>query len=161
VVNYFLDTAGLPTITWLITETWSKPSIIIVTLWRIGEPIVLFLAGLQDVPAELYEAAEVDGAGWRRKLQNITVPMLTPTIFMLLVLEVIALFQSFIWSFAMTSGGPLNSSLVYVLYIFRRAFENFRMGYASALAVILFLIVLVFTIVLFKFSRYWVHTEVD
>jgi len=161
IVNYFLEGIGIPGINWLVSDVWSKPAIILVTLWRIGEPIVLFLAGLQNVPGELYEASEVDGAGWRHKLFRITLPLLTPTIFMLLVLEIIQLFQSFVWAFAMTKGGPLNSSLLYVLYIFRRAFDNFRMGYASALAVILFLIVLVFTVVLFRWSRYWVHTEVD
>jgi multiple sugar transport system permease protein len=161
IVNYFLEGIGIPGINWLVSDVWSKPAIILITLWRIGEPIVLFLAGLQNIPGELYEASEVDGAGWRHKLFRITLPLLTPTIFMLLVLEIIQLFQSFVWAFAMTKGGPLNSSLLYVLYIFRRAFDNFRMGYASALAIILFLIVLVLTVVLFRWSRYWVHTEVD
>ena len=130
-------------------------------MWRIGEPIVLYLAGLQDIPRELYEAAEVDGASWRKKITRITIPLLSPTIFMILILEVIQVFQTFIWSYAMTKGGPLNSSLVYVLYIFRRAFDDVRMGYASALSVILFLIVLLLTVILFRFSKYWVHTEVD
>lgn len=161
ILNYFLDSAGLPAPNWLIVREWSKNAIILVTMWRIGEPIVLYLAGLQDVPGELYEAAEVDGAGWFKKMTRITIPMMTPTIFMILVLEVIQVFQTFVWSYAMTKGGPLNSSLVYVLYIFRRAFDDFRMGYAAALSVILFLIVLVLTVILFRFSKYWVHTEVD
>lgn len=157
IANYMLSGVGAPSINWLVTEMWSKPSIVLVTMWRIGEPIVLFLAGLQVIPQDLYEAAEIDGAGWYHKLFRITIPLLTPTIFMLLVLEIIELFQSFVWAYAMTNGGPLNSSLVYVMYIFQRAFEDFRIGYASALAVVLFFIVLILTLVLFRWSKRWVH----
>lgn len=161
VVNYLLESAGGSGVNWMVTEAWSKPAIVLVTLWRIGEPVVLFLAGLQAIPNDLYEAAEIDGAGWRHKLFSITIPMLTSTIFMLLVLEIIELFQTFVWAYAMTKGGPLNSSLVYVLYIFRRAFEDFRIGYASALAVILFVIVLLLTLALFRWSKRWVHNTAD
>ncbi len=161
VINYMLEGVGLPGVHWIVTEAWSKPSIVLVTLWRIGEPVVLFLAGLQAIPNDLYEAAEIDGAGWRHKLLRITIPMLSPTIFMLLVLEIIELFQTFVWAYAMTKGGPLNSSLVYVLYIFRKAFEDFKIGYASALAVVLFVVVLVLTLVLFRWSKRWVYSAAD
>lgn len=159
VVNMFLNGLGLPSIHWLVSEGWSKPSIVIVTLWRIGEPIVLFLAGLQLIPEELYEASRIDGAGWWSRLTRITLPLLTPTTFMLIVLESIETFQSFTWSFAMTQGGPLNSSLTLVQYIYIRAFNDFRIGYASAIAVILFVVVLLLTIVLFRWSKAWVHSE--
>jgi multiple sugar transport system permease protein len=161
IINYLLSSSGLPSVSWMVTEAWSKPAIVIVTLWRIGEPVVLFLAGLQAIPGDLYEAAEIDGANWWRKLRDVTVPMLSPTIFMLLVLEMIELFQSFVWAYAMTKGGPLNSSLLYVLYIFQRAFQDFRIGYASALATVLFVIVLLLTLVLFRWSKSWVHTTAD
>jgi multiple sugar transport system permease protein len=161
VVNYMLDGAGLPSVSWMVTEAWSKPAIVIVTMWRIGEPVVLFLAGLQAIPNDLYEAAEIDGAGWRHKLFSVTIPMLSPTIFMLLVLEIIELFQTFVWAYAMTKGGPLNSSLVYVLYLFRRAFEDFKIGYASAMAVVLFVVILLLTLALFKWSKRWVHTAAE
>lgn len=159
VVNYFLNAIGLSSINWLISEDWSKPSIVLVTMWRIGEPVVLFLAGLQLIPDELYAASQIDGAGWWQRLRHVTLPLLTPTTFMLIVLESIETFQSFVWSFAMTNGGPLNSSLVYVQYIYIRAFRDFQIGYASALSVLLFIVVLLVTLVLFRFSKFWVHAE--
>lgn len=155
IMNHVLRGAGLPSISWMVTEAWSKPSIVVVTLWRIGEPIVLFLGGLQTIPRELYEAAEVDGASRFGKLRSITLPLLIPTIMMLVVLEMIELFQTFVWSYSMTKGGPLNSSLSFVQYIFQRAFEDFKIGYASALAVLLFVIVLLLTLTLFRWSRRW------
>jgi len=159
VINFFLSFAGLPAIHWLTSTTWSKPSIIIVTLWRIGEAVVLFLAGLQGIPEDLYEAAEVDGASYPAKLFKITIPLITPTILLQVIIEVIHIFQSFVWSFSMTEGGPLNSSLTYVLYIYRKAFQHFQMGYASALSVLLFVIVLVLTAVIFQTSNRWVYSE--
>lgn len=159
VFNYFLNSIGLSSVNWLISEEWSKPSIILVTMWRIGEPVVLFLAGLQLIPDELYGASQIDGAGWWQRFRHVTLPLLTPTTFMLIVLESIETFQSFVWSFAMTNGGPLNSSLVYVQYIYIRAFRDFQIGYASALSVLLFVVVLLVTLVLFRFSKFWVHSE--
>jgi multiple sugar transport system permease protein len=161
IVNNILTMLNLPNVRWLVTETWSKPTIVIVSLWRIGESIIIFLAGLQGIPKVLYEAAEVDGANSRQKLFRITIPMLAPTILFVLIIEVITMFQAFIWAFVMTKGGPLNSTLFYVLYIYRQAFQYFDMGYASALAVILFILVLLLTISLFKWSRSWVYTEVE
>lgn len=161
IINYFFELLGIPAINWLVSVTWSKPAIIIVTLWRIGEAVILFLAGLQGVPHELYEAADIDGAKPITKLLKITIPLITPTILLQVIMEIIHVFQSFVWSYSMTKGGPLNSSLTYVLYIYRRAFDNFQMGYASALSIILFIVVLVLTIAIFRTSNKWVYSEVD
>ena len=159
IINLIFEVIGLPTINWLVTTAWSKPAIIIVTLWRIGEAVILFLAGLQGVPKELYEAAEVDGAKNYQKLMKITIPLITPTILLQVIIEIIHVFQSFVWSYSMTEGGPLNSSLTYVLYIYRKAFDHFQMGYASALSVILFVIILLFTLLIFKSSNKWVYSD--
>jgi multiple sugar transport system permease protein len=161
VINFFLTGVGLPAVNWLATTTWSKPSIVIVSVWRIGEAVILFLAGLQGISQELYEAAEVDGAKSMAKLFRITIPLITPTILLQVIIEVIHIFQSFVWSFSMTEGGPLNSSLTYVLYIYRKAFQHFQMGYASALSVLLFILVLVLTALIFQTSDRWVYSEVD
>jgi len=161
VINIFMTAFGLPAINWLGTIAWSKPAIIIVTLWRIGEAVILFLAGLQGISQELYEAAEVDGAKSSAKLFKITIPLITPTILLQVIIEVIHIFQSFVWSFSMTEGGPLNSSMTYVLYIYRKAFVHFEMGYASALSVLLFIVILIFTAIIFKTSNRWVYTEVE
>lgn len=161
VINFFLTGVGLPALNWLSTTAWSKPSIVIVSLWRVGEAVILFLAGLQGISQELYEAAEVDGAKSMAKLFKITIPLITPTILLQVIIEVIHIFQSFVWSFSMTEGGPLNSSLTYVLYIYRKAFQHFQMGYASALSVLLFLLVLGLTALIFQTSNRWVYSEVD
>lgn len=161
IINITLEAIGLQGVNWLVSTEWSKMSIIIVSLWRIGEAIVLFLAGLQGIPEDLYEAADVDGARGYQKLLNITIPLITPTILLQIIIEVIHIFQSFVWSYSMTEGGPLNSSLTYVLYIYRRAFSHFKVGYASALSVILFLIILIFTAAIFLTSNKWVYSEVE
>jgi multiple sugar transport system permease protein len=161
VINFFITGVGLPAVNWLATTAWSKPSIVIVSIWRIGEAVVLFLAGLQGISQELYEAAEVDGAKSMAKLFKITIPLITPTILLQVIIEVIHIFQSFVWSFSMTEGGPLNSSLTYVLYIYRKAFQHFQMGYASALSVLLFILVLLFTALIFRTSNRWVYSEVE
>ncbi|MBN1317501.1 MAG: sugar ABC transporter permease [Anaerolineales bacterium] len=161
IINFFLNLVGISGVNWLVTTTWSKPSIVIVSLWRIGEAVVLFLAGLQGISQELYEAAEVDGAKSMAKLFKITIPLITPTILLQVIIEIIHIFQSFVWSFSMTEGGPMNSSLTYVLYIYRKAFVHFQMGYASALSVILFILVLILTMFVFKSSKSWVHSEVE
>jgi multiple sugar transport system permease protein len=120
---------------------------------------VIFLAGLQGVPPELYEAAAIDGAGDWAKLARITIPMITPTILFALILSIISTFQTFTSAFVATDGGPLNSTLFYVLFLYRQAFQFFRMGYAAALAWVLFLIVLVLTAILFRSGHFWVYYE--
>ncbi|NIA15491.1 MAG: ABC transporter permease subunit [Nitrospiraceae bacterium] len=144
---------------WFADEFWAKPALIIMSLWRAGGSMLIYLAGLQNIPAHLYEVAEIDGAGRVRQFINITIPMLTPTIFFNLIMSVIGSFQVFAQSYLMTNGGPNNSTLFYVLYLFRKAFQHFEMGYASALAWILFAIIMFFTLIVLKSSKFWVYYE--
>jgi len=144
---------------WFADELWAKPALIIMALWRAGGSMLIYLAGLQSIPAHLYEVADIDGAGRLRKFVNITIPMLTPTIFFNLVMSIIGSFQVFAQSYLMTNGGPNNATLFYVLYLFRKAFQHFEMGYASALAWILFAIIMFFTLLILRSSRLWVYYE--
>lgn len=157
--RFVFNLFGAPAPLWIQSEEWSKPALIVVSVWGVGTMMMVFLAGLQGIPDQLYEAAQIDGAGPWHRLRHVTIPLMTPTIFFNLVMGIINSFQVFAYAFIMTKGGPLNSSLVYVLYIFRNAFEYFQMGYASALAVVLFLIVLVLTLLVFWSGRHWVHYE--
>jgi multiple sugar transport system permease protein len=154
-----LGLVGLPSPLWLQSEEWSKPALILVSLWNIGTTMMIFLAGLQEVPQQLYEAAAIDGANALVRLRHVTLPLMTATIFFNLVIGLINSFQVFVYAFIMTKGGPLNSSLFYVLYVYRQAFEFFQMGYASALATILSLIVLGLTLLVFRTARSWVYYE--
>jgi multiple sugar transport system permease protein len=131
-------------------------ALVIMSLWGIGAAMVIYLAGLQGIPGELYEAAEVDGANPLQKLLFITVPLMTPTIFFNLVLGIINSFQVFNSAFIMTGGGPVNSTLFYMLHIYENAFTHWRMGYASALSVVLFLFVLTLTAIVNRTSKRWV-----
>ncbi|MCB0142112.1 MAG: sugar ABC transporter permease, partial [Caldilineaceae bacterium] len=115
--------------------------------------------GLKGIPPALYEAAHIDGAGAWASFRNITLPMLSPAIFFNLILAIIGAFQVFTQAYIITQGGPENATLFYVLYLYRAAFENFRMGYASALAWVLFIIILIFTYIQFKLSDRWVFYE--
>lgn len=144
---------------WIASEEWVIPSLIIMSLWGIGGGIVIYLAGLQGIPTELYEAAEIDGAGGWRKLINITLPMISPVIFFNLVMGIIGSFQVFTQAYVMTNGGPNNASLFMVLYLYRNAFQYFSMGYASAIAWILFMIIMALTMLVFKSSPMWVYYE--
>lgn len=159
-VNYYLSwLLGLPQIDWLTSESLIKPAIIGMSLWDIGIAMVVFLAGIQGIPDQLYEAAEIDGAnGWRRLLA-VTIPMMTPVILFNLIIDVINSFQVFAYAYILTDGGPVNASLFYVLYIYRMSFEQFKMGYASALAVILFVAILICTTILMRSSDQWVQYE--
>ncbi len=161
-INYMLSLVGLPRIPWLSSATWIKPAFILMSLWGIGWTTVIFVAGLQDVPAHLYEAAEIDGAGVWGKFWNVTMPMLSPTIFFNLVMGIIGSLQIFGPAFIILRGpvgGPQNSALFYVLYLFQRGFRDFEMGYASALAVVIFLVILALTMLVFKSSSLWVYYE--
>lgn len=162
-LNGLLETFGVEGPGWLASEIWSKPAIIMVMVWACGGTMVIFLAGLQDISKEFYEAAEIDGANWYYKFTRVTLPLMTPTIFFTLVMGVINTFQVFSVIFVLTDGmgGPVNSTLVYLIYIYRNAFNFFRMGYASAMAWILFVIILILTLINFRFARFWVHYEVD
>lgn len=145
---------------WLADPDWAMPAIMIMSVWRgLGYNMLLFLAGLQGIPIEYHEAAMIDGAGSWRRFTNVTFPLLSPTTFMLVILSIIGGFQVFEYSYIMTSGGPLYSTLTIVLLIYQRAFMTFEMGYASALAYILFAMILALTIIQFKLQRRWVHYE--
>lgn len=157
--NYILYFFGLPRQNLLASEMWVKPLIILLTLWIIGPTMLVYLAGLQGIATELYEAASIDGASGWRKLISITIPMMTPVILLNLIMDIINSFQVFTHALIITDGGPVNASLFYVLYIFRQAFTYFDMGFASALSVVLFLIILAFTLIILRWSQSWVHYE--
>lgn len=158
-LNYFLHMVGLPGPLWLASPTWALPGFIVMSLWTVGSTMIIFLAGLQGIPLELYEAAEIDGAGRVRRFFNVTIPLITPVIMFNLVIGIINSFQVFTQAFVMTNGGPNNATLFYVLYLYRVAFQYSQMGYASALAWILFLIILVLTLLVFRSSGRWVYYE--
>jgi multiple sugar transport system permease protein len=160
ILNYALfNLFGIKGPAWMRSETWVLPALSIVSLWGIGGTMVIFLAGLQNIPTELYEAADLDGAVGVRKLFSITLPMLSPVIFFNLITSLIGAFQTFTTAQVMSKGGPNYASLLYVLYLFQVGFRDFRMGYASALAWVLFAIVLVLTLIAFRSSASWVHYE--
>jgi multiple sugar transport system permease protein len=159
VLKFALDQVGIPSPQWLQSEIWAKPAIVLLSLWHMGSYMLIFLAGLQGIPEHLYEAADLDGAGPLTKLRHVTIPMLTPTILFNLVVGIINSFQVFTFAYVMTKGGPLNSTLFYVYYIYQRAFQFFETGYASALATILFVVVLLLTLAIFKWSNRWVYYE--
>lgn len=159
-INSFLAYFGIQGPLWLLDTEWSKLSLVLMSLWSIGGGrMLVFLAALQGIPQHLYEAVDIDGGGWWSKFRNVTVPMLSPVIFLWTILEVIFSLQVFVEAYVMTKGGPLNSTLFYNLYLYNRAFEDFDMGYASALAWLLLVITLVITFIQFKLSRKWVHYD--
>ncbi|MHB0999723.1 MAG: extracellular solute-binding protein [Armatimonadota bacterium] len=147
--------------TWLASEIHAKPALIVMGLWGAGGGMILWLAGLQGVPQHLYEAAEIDGAGWWSRFWNVTFPMITPYLFFNLIMGTIGVLQSFEAQYIMTGGGPADATLVPVLYLFNNAFSYFKMGYASALAWILFVIIMALTLVQLKLAPRWVHYEHD
>ena len=156
-LNLILKLVGLPPQSWLGSPHLAKPSLILMSLWGIGGGMVIYLAGLQDVPTHLYEAATIDGAsGWDR-WWHITIPMMTPTIFYNLLMGIIGSFQVFASAFIMTGGGPLHATYFYMLNLYRNAFTYYRMGYASALAWFLFVILLILTYAIFRTSSRWVY----
>jgi multiple sugar transport system permease protein len=157
-VNYLLSLVGIEGPTWLGSTTWALPSIILITLWTGvgGGRMIIFLAGLQSVPQELYEAAEMDGAASWAKFRNITLPMISPALFFNLILGIIGALQVFTTAYITTRGGPGRATWFFALHIYTNAFEYFDMGYASALAIVLFFILLVFTIIQLRLSDRWV-----
>jgi multiple sugar transport system permease protein len=159
--NGILGWFGLPPQQWLFDVNLVIPSLVVMSVWSLGAAMIIFLAGLQGIPEVLYEAARIDGAGTWRLFRHITLPLLSPTIFFNLIIGIIGSFQVFANVLIMTNGGPGNASLMFVLYIYRQAFQNFRMGYASVLAWVLFLIVLALTVVQFRVSRSWVYYEAE
>ncbi|MBA2518065.1 MAG: sugar ABC transporter permease [Chloroflexia bacterium] len=159
IVNYFLQTIGLPGPPWMTSPQWALPSVIVVALWSSlgGARMLIFLAALQDVPQELTEAAKIDGANALQRFLNVTVPMISPVIFFNFVLGVIGSFSVFTVAYIATDGGPAYATWFYVLHLFHNAFSFLRMGYASALAWILFALLLAFTFTQFRLAKSWVH----
>jgi len=143
---------GVPTIGWFTDPLWAKPAFIIMSLWGIGGAVLIYLAGLQDVPQELYEAAALDGANGLQRFWHVIIPMISPVILFNVIISLIGSFQYFTQAYVITSGGPADSTLFYSLYLYNNAFSYYRMGYASTLAWILFLMVQVTTIVVLRTS---------
>jgi len=156
-INGTLKGLGLGVIPFLSSPELAKPSLILIAMWGQGNAIVIFLASLQDVPRSLYEAATVDGAGGWHKFWHVTVPMCTPVILFNLIMAFISGFQSFTLPWLLTGGGPNEATEFYSLFLYRNAFSYLRMGKASALAWILFLVIVTFTVALFKSSARWVY----
>jgi multiple sugar transport system permease protein len=158
-LNNALHIVGIEGPKWLFSTTWVIPSFILMNLWGVGVPMVTFLAGLQGIPVHLYEAAEIDGAGLWSKFRHITLPMMSPVILFNIIAGIIDSFQTFTPAFLMTNGGPANASLFYGLYLYNNAFKWFKMGYASALAWLMFMIILLLTGLVFRSSIRWVYYE--
>ncbi len=160
-LNTALRLFGIEGPAWLGSKIWVLPAFVIMRLWSVGGGMVIYLAGLQAIPTDLYEAAEIDGANWWQRILRITLPMLSPTIFFQLITGVIFSMQIFTETFIMTDGGPANASLFYMLYLYRQAFQYFKMGYASALAWVFFIAILLLTIILFATAKFWVYYEAE
>ena len=160
-INRVLGIIGIPSISWLTNESTALGALIFMSLWGFGASMIIFLAGLQGIPKTLYEAATIDGAGAWARFLNVTLPMLSPIIFFNFVMGVIRTFQVFTQGFIMTNGGPNYATLFYVLYLYQNAFEYLRMGYAAAMAWVLFFILLTLTLFILKSSSAWVYYEGD
>jgi multiple sugar transport system permease protein len=158
-INTILSYVGIQGPRWLVDPDWALSALLIMSTWGLGRSMVIYLASLQGVPGHLYEAASIDGANKWQSFWRLTLPMVTPTIFFNLVLSVISTFQTFTNAYVSTDGGPLDSTLFYVLYLFRQAFQFFNMGYASALAWVLFAVIFVLTIYIVRSSDRWVYYE--
>jgi len=156
-VNSILRLVGLEGPAWLSKAPWAFWSLVIMSLWAIGGSMIIYLAGLKDIPDTLYEAAMIDGADMWQRTRHVTLPMLTPVIFFNLIMGVIGAFQYFTQAYIMTQGGPEDSTTFYALYLFDRSWRYLDMGYASAMAWVLFLIIMSITAIIFKTHRKWVH----
>jgi multiple sugar transport system permease protein len=160
-VNQLLAQFGIEGPSWISNPDYSLYTLVALTVWQFGSPMIIFLAGLRQIPRGLYEAAEVDGATRAQQFWRITLPLLTPVIFFNAVVQTIDAFKAFTPAFIISSGtgGPIDSTLFYTLYLYQEAFAFFRMGYAAALAWILVVIIAAFTAFSFLTSRYWVHYD--
>jgi multiple sugar transport system permease protein len=165
--NQFLHLIGINAPNWVKDIIWAKPAILLTIIWVIGPSIVIYLAALQDVPTQLLESAELDGAGRLGKIFNVVLPVISPSIFFNVVNGIIGMFQLFTQPFIITAsgvnanspGGPANATLVYTIYLYQNAFRYFKMGYASALAWILFIIIFIFTVITSVLAGRWVYYE--
>lgn len=158
-INTFLDKLGIDGPSWFLSETWALPALIVTGLWTFGGTTLIYLAGLQGVPPELYEAAQVDGANRLRQHLHITIPMVSNVTFFNLVIGIIGSLQVFAEPYVLTGGGPNNSTMLLPLYLYRNGFEYLKMGYASAIAWVSFLLVLALTLLVFRSLPFWVHYE--
>lgn len=159
-INTLLQAAHVPNSmipSWTADPNWSKPALILMSTWGVGGWMLIYLAGLQDVPQDLYEAAEIDGASAFQRMKHVTIPLMSPHLFFTLIMGFIGAAQYFTQAWIMTGGGPVDSTRFYSLYLFQNAFSYWKMGYACAMAWILFIIVLLFTLVLFKSSARFVY----
>lgn len=153
------EALGMKSPRWFWSEEWALPGLVLIALWGTGSNMLLYLAGLQSIPTQLIEAARIDGAGSVRVFFRVTLPLLTPTIFFNVILNIIGSFQVFVPAFVLTNGGPNNATLTMVLMIYRKGFQNFHFGYASSIAWVLFLIILFFSLLVFRSSDRWVYYE--
>jgi multiple sugar transport system permease protein len=158
-LNQILKFFHLPTSLWIYDEKTVIPTMALMNIWTTGGTMLIFLAGLESIPDQYYEAVEMDGGRMWHKLTAVTLPMMTPTIFFNLIMGIINGFQSFSEAYIMTEGGPNNASLFYVLYLYREAFTNQRMGAACAIAWVLFVIIMILSVIIFRSSRSWVYYE--
>lgn len=158
-INHALDLVGIKGPPWLASTRWAMPAFILMSLWGIGGNMIILLAGLQGIPAHLYEAARIDGATKWHEFRHVTLPMLSAVLFYVVVISIIGSFQTFTSVYVMTRGGPGTATLVYEMYLFMNAFEFFKMGYGSALAWIFFATILGLTWLQFKASSLWVYYE--
>lgn len=159
VLNEILHWFGYDSINWLFDTFWVKPAFILMSLWLTGFQMIIFLAGLQGVPQSVQEAAIIDGANSWQRFLNVTIPVISPVIFFNMIIGIIGSFQVFTSSFVITNGGPQDSTLFLVLYLYRNAFQLFRMGYAASLAWVVLIITLFFTAIQFYFAKRWVYYE--
>jgi len=157
ILNIALSKIGIRGPGWLVDPAWAKLAIVLMGLWGTGSTMIIYLAGLKGIPQQLYEAAKIDGANWWQLFWKITIPMLSPTLFFTIIMGIIGSFQIFTQAYIMTEGGPVNSTLFYVYYLYNNAFAYFKMGYASALAWIFFLVIFVITVIQLKLGKYWVY----
>ena len=156
-LNYLLRGLGLEPVAWLSSSRWAMPAVILMAIWgNLGTGMVIFLAGLQAIGQSYYEAAEVDGANVWQQFRRITLPLITPSLFFYFVITMISAFQVFEQIYIMTRGGPANSTTTLVYYIYRNAFRNFKMGYASSQAIVLFAIIMVLTLIYWRLQEKWV-----
>ncbi len=160
-LNFLLRQVGAAPVAWLSSSKWAMLAVIIMGIWgQLGSGMIIFLAGLQSIPESYYEAAKVDGANGLQRHLRITLPLITPSLFFYLIITMIDAFQTFESIYIMTRGGPANATTTIVYYIYRNAFRNFKMGYASAQAVVFFLIVMVLTLIYWRLQEKWVYYDV-
>lgn len=157
IVNELLSGIGINGPGWMFSEVWAKPTFVILGIWGSGTPMVVYLAALQGVPTEMYEVAKLDGASLWQRTRAVTLPMISPAILFNVVLGLVASLQYFTQAYVMTQGGPNNATLFYALYLYQQAFNDLHLGYASAMAWLLFVIVVLITVMLFRSSSRWVY----